>query len=94
MANSTIGDVKTCQGSRQGRDHSAGIETLLDKANSKVLADLWQEVCPYPVDTLPERHAILEDLADFAEVLQPRLADMRADELCRLIGKYAALCRR
>ena len=32
---------------------------------------------------------MIADLADFAEQLQPRLADMRAEELCRLIEKYA-----
>ena len=85
-----IGTARTAA----GRDYRARIEALLDKANGEVLADLWQEVCPYPVDELPEHHAIIEDLADFAEVLQPHLADMQADELCRLIQKYAARCRR
>jgi hypothetical protein len=72
-----------------GRDYRAGIEALLERANSKALADLWQKVCPFPVDKLPERQAVIADLADFAEQLQPRLADMRAEELCRLIEKYA-----
>jgi hypothetical protein len=72
-----------------GRAYRATIEALLDKANGEVLADLWQKVCPYPVDELPERQGIIEDLADFAEVLRPRLADMQADELCRLIQRYA-----
>jgi len=77
-----------------GRDYRARIEALLDKANGDVLADLWQEVCPYPVDELPERQGIIEDLADFAEVLRPRLAGMQADKLCRLIERYAVQCRR
>jgi hypothetical protein len=72
-----------------GSECRARIEALLDKANSEVLADLWQEVFPYPADELPDRHAIIEDLADFAEVLQPRLADMQPDQLCWLIEKYA-----
>jgi hypothetical protein len=75
--------------SEAGRDTRAKIEALLDKANGEVLADLWQELFPCPADELPERRAIIEDLADFAEVLRPRLADMGADQLCWLIEKYA-----
>ncbi len=48
------------------------------------------ETLPFPGRRTPERHAVIEDLADFAEALEPRLEDMRADELCRLIEKYAA----
>jgi hypothetical protein len=33
---------------------------------------------------------MVEDLADFAEVLQPSLDGMKANKLCRLIEKYAA----
>ncbi len=76
------------------RDYRAGIEALLDQADSEMLADLWREACPFPVDELPPRHAVIEDLADFAEQLQPRLAGVQADELCRLIAKYAARRRR
>ncbi len=78
--------------SEAGREYRARIEALLDKANSEVLADLWQEICPFLVDTLPERRAIIRDLGEFAAILQPRLADMQVDELCRLIEKYAARC--
>jgi hypothetical protein len=77
-----------------GRAYRATIEALLDKVNGEVLAELWREVCPYPVDELPQRHGMIEDLADFAEVLRPRLADMQANELCRLIQRYAVQCRR
>ena len=77
-----------------GKVCRATIEALLDEANAEVLAALWQEVCPYPVDELPERQAMVEDLADFAEVLQPRLVGMQVDELCRLIHRYAVPGRR
>ena len=66
------------------------IETLLDKADDPVLADLWRQICPLPVDHLPDRQGIIADLADFAEVLQPRLDGMQAQQLCRLIAAYAA----
>lgn len=95
MATSTIAHVNVSTArTPAGRDHRARIEALLDKANSEVLAHLWEEVFPYPVDELPQRPAMIEDLADFAEVLQPRFADMPAEQLCRLIEKYAATRRR
>ena len=90
MADVEVRPVRT----RTGSAYRARIEARLDKAESEMLTDLWQEVFPYPVAELPERQALIEDLADFAEVLQPRLADMRADQLCGLIGKYAARRRR
>jgi hypothetical protein len=90
MADSTIArvDIDTTR-IMAGSDCRARIEALLDKAASEVLADLWQQVFPYPADELPDRQGIIEDLADFAEVLQPQLAGMRADQLCWLIEKYA-----
>lgn len=72
------------------RNYHARIEALLDEAKGEVLADLWRRLCPFPVDELPDCYAVIEDLADFAEALEPGLEDMRADELCRLIEKYAA----
>ena len=65
------------------------IETLLDKVDDPVLADLWRQICPLHVDQLPDRQGIIADLADFAEVLQPRLNGMQAPQLCRLIEAYA-----
>ncbi len=73
--------------------YRAKIESLLGKARDERLADVWQRVCPFPVDPsheLPNRRGIIEDLADFAEVLQPSLGGMKADRLCWLIEKYAA----
>ena len=67
----------------------ARIETLLDEVDDPVLADLWQQICPLHVDQLPDRQGIIADLADFAEVLQPRLNGMQAPQLCRLIEAYA-----
>ena len=85
-----ISPVRTTAGSH----YRAGIESLLDKASSEVLGHLWRDVFPYHVDQLPQRHAIIEDLADFAEVLQPQLADMQANQLCGLIEKYVVTRKR
>ena len=71
-----------------------GIETLLDKADDPVLADLWRQICPLHADQLPDRQGIIADLADFAEVLQPHLHGMQAPQLCRLIGACVAKRRR
>ena len=73
--------------------HRAEIESLLDKARDVQLADVWQRVYPFPIDPtckLPARRGIIEDLADFAEVLHPSLDGMKPDRLCRLVEKYAA----
>ena len=66
------------------------IERLLDKVDDPVLADLWRQICPLDVEQLPDRQGMIADLADFAEVLQPRLNGMQAPQLCRLIEAYAA----
>jgi hypothetical protein len=66
------------------------IENLLDEVDDPVLSDLWRQVCPLHVEQLPDRQGIIADLADFAEVLQPRLIGMQASQLCRLIEAYAA----
>ena len=70
------------------------IETLLDKVDDSVLASLWRQVCPPHVDRLPDRRGIIADLADFAEVLQPRSSGIRASQLCRLIAATATQRRR
>jgi len=70
------------------------IEALLDEVDDSVLANLWRQICPLDVEQLPDRQGIIADLADFAEVLQPRLNDMQAPQLCRLIEAYAARHRR
>jgi hypothetical protein len=72
----------------------APIEALLDKVDGPVLANLWQQIRHQHVDRLPDRQAMISDLADFAEVLQPPLNDMQAPQLCRLIEAYAAKRRR
>ena len=73
--------------------YRAKIESRLDKSRDVQLADVWQRVYPFPIDPandLPDHQGIIEDLADFAETLQPSLNDMRVERLCRLIEKYAA----
>jgi hypothetical protein len=70
----------------------AKIESLLDESRDERLADMWQQVCPFPIDqayAFPDRQGIIVDLADFAEALQPSQDCMKADQLFRLIEKYA-----
>ena len=72
--------------------YRAKIESLLDESRDERLADMWQQVCPFPIDqayAFPDRQGIIVDLADFAEALQPSQDCMKADQLCRLIEKYA-----
>ena len=69
--------------------YRAKIMSLLDESSHERLADVWQRVYHFPIE-LPDCRGIIEDLADFAEVLQPSLDGMMADRLCRLIEKYAA----
>ena len=70
----------------------ARIEALLDELRDERLTKVWRLVCPLATDPaydLPARGGIIEDLADFAEVLRPRLDGMKPGRLCRLIEKYA-----
>ena len=72
--------------------YRAKIKSLLDESRDERLAEMWQRVCPFAVDPayeLPDRRGIIEDLTDFAEAIQPSLDGMKADQLCRLIEKYA-----
>jgi hypothetical protein len=71
----------------------AKIQSLLRKSEDGPLACVWQLVYPCAIDPLrelPDRRGIIEDLADFAEVLRPNLNGMHADRLCRLIARYAS----
>ncbi len=73
--------------------YRAKIESVLARSEDEPLADVWQRVCPFPIDPageVPNRRGIIRDLADFAEVLRPSLDGMQAPRLCRLIEKYAA----
>jgi hypothetical protein len=73
--------------------YRAKIESMLDESSDEPLADVWQRSYPFPIDPaaeLPDRRGIIEDLADFAEVLQPSMDGMKANRLLRLIEKYAA----
>ena len=72
--------------------YRAKIESLLDESRDERLADIWQRAYPLPIDPayeLPDRRGIIEDLADFAEVLRPSLGCMKSHRLCRLLEKYA-----
>ena len=73
--------------------YRAKIESLLDESSDERLSDMWQRVYRFPVE-VPDRRAIIEDLADLAEALKPSLDGMKADRLCRLIEKYAACAAR
>jgi hypothetical protein len=90
-ARNTVDDATARTAARKA--YRAKIELLLDESKDDRLADVWQRVCPFPIDAareLPDRRGIIEDLADFAEVLRPNLRGMQGNRLCRLIEKYAA----
>jgi len=80
-----------------GRDaYRAKIESLLGESRDSRLADIWQRVCPLPIDPahdLPDRRGIIADLADFAEALQPSLEGMKSHRLCQLVERYASYQR-
>ncbi len=72
--------------------YRARVASLLDESSDERLADVWQRLCPFPTDPahgLPDRRGIIEDLADFAVMLQPSLKGMKGHRLCRLVEKYA-----
>ena len=92
MVRASIKD-DTTRGTAARKAYRAKIESLLDASRDERLADVWQGVYPFPIDPtceLPDRRGIIEDLADFAEPLQPSLDGMKADGLCRLIEKYTS----
>jgi len=76
-----------------GREaYRAKIESLLGKSRNARLADIWQRVCPFPIDPrheLPDRRGMIADLADFAEALQPNLDGMKSHRLCQLVEHFA-----
>jgi hypothetical protein len=83
----------TTRGTAARNARRAKIESLLDESRDERLAGVWQRVYPLPIDSaseLPDRRGIIEDLADFAEVLQSSLDGMEANRLCWLIETYAA----
>lgn len=75
-----------------GKAYRAKIEALLAELPCEQLVDVWQQVCPFLIASefgLPDRLGIIQDLADFVEILQPNLEDMTADQLCRWVERYA-----
>jgi len=73
--------------------YRAKIESLLGESADSRLADMWQRVCPFRIERahdLPDRRAMIVDLADFAEVLQPNLEGMKPHRLCSLVERYAS----
>jgi hypothetical protein len=70
-------------GKRTAAGYRAKIEALFDELAAERLADLWQKLYPLPIDPdceLPDRRGIIQDLADFALVLQPGGA-------CEMVGQ-------
>ena len=89
----TIRDRTARRKAAARKAYRAKIESLLDESSDEQLADVWQRVCPFPIDPaydLPDRREIVLDLADLAVVLRPSLDGMQANQLCRLIEKHAA----
>lgn len=96
MARANMGTAtKAATGRRTAASHCAKIEALFDKVATERLADLWQRLYPLPIEPdceLPDRQGIIEDLADFGQVLQPNSDGMTADQLCWLIDKCGRAC--
>jgi hypothetical protein len=92
-SNATAIKNDTARRTAARKAYRASIESLPDESSDERLAEVWQRVCPFPIDPayeLPDRRGIIEDLADFAGVLQPSLNGVSAHRLCRLVEKYAA----
>ena len=78
-------------GSKARKARCAKVKALLEEALDERLAFVWKRLCPFPIDAeneLPDRQGIIEDLADFIEVLQPNLDGMKADQLRWLAEAY------
>jgi hypothetical protein len=89
--------IKTSKSTGPGKAYRAKIETLLAELAYERLVAIWQQVCPLPTAFelgLPDRLGIIQDLADFAAVLQPNLKDMTADQLCRQVEKNGGAANR
>jgi hypothetical protein len=72
-------------------DTRARIEAMLAELADERLLGAWMRVCPIAPESAPhapDRRGIIRDLADLAEALQPKLAEMTAEELCRQIERY------
>lgn len=88
--------IKAATGRRTVASHRAKIEALFEKLATEQLADLWQRLYPLPIEPdceLPDRQGMVEDLADFGQVLQPNSDGLNADQLCWLIDKCARACK-
>lgn len=86
--NARPSDPETARRAAARKTYRAKIESLLAEFGDEPLAGMWQRVCPFDLACeLPDRRGIIEDLADFAEVLRPSLYDIKANRLCRLIEK-------
>ena len=91
---STARAIKTGKRTGPGNTYRAQIEALLGEADGERVAEAWQRVCPFAIASeceLPDRQGIIQDLADFAEVLRPNLEDMTANWLCRRVETYGSV---
>lgn len=94
---SNVKPVKTRKRTGRGRAYRAKIEAMLAELASEQLVDVWQRVYPFAIASefdLPNRQGIIQDLADFAVVLQPDLEGITADQLCRRVEKYGGAANR
>jgi hypothetical protein len=86
---------KAKTGRRAAAGYRAKVKALFDELAPDRLGDLWRRLYPLPVEPgceLPDRQGIIEDLADFAQVLQPNLEGMDTDQLCWLVDKCGRAC--
>jgi len=72
------------------------IEALFNKMPTERLAELWQRLCPFPLDPdceLADRRGMIKDLADFGLVLQPNLEGLDTEQLWWLVDTSGRGCQ-
>jgi muconolactone delta-isomerase len=94
---SNVKPIKISKRTGRGKAYRAKVEAMLAELASEQLVEVWRRVCPFAIASefdLPDRQGIIQDLADFAVVLQPNLAEMTADQVCRWVEKYGGAANR
>jgi hypothetical protein len=82
-------------GKRAAACRRAKVGLLFAELATDRLAGLWRRLFPLSVDSgreLPDRQEMIEDLADFGQVLQPNQDGLTADQLCWMLDKFGRAC--
>jgi hypothetical protein len=87
--------IKASTGTRTAARRRTKIEALFDELTTERMAGLWQRLCPLALEAdceLPVCRGMIEDLTDFAQVLQPNLDGIDTDQLCWLLERCGGAC--